>query len=52
MLARTDTAGFISVAPEVDVALLQAWIDARAERAVFVAEQDGAGTLWFGALPE
>lgn len=52
MLARTSAPGFLSLAPDVDVALLQTWIDARAERAVFVAEQDGVNTLWFGALPE
>ncbi|MFV8754761.1 hypothetical protein ACNOYE_29800 [Nannocystaceae bacterium ST9] len=52
MLAEAGQAGFVSLAPEADVALLQTWIDARAERVVFVAEQAGATTLWFGALPQ
>ncbi len=51
MLARSGSAGFSSLAPEVDVALLQALVDARAERVAFVAE-GSPSTLWFGALPQ
>lgn len=34
----------------VDVALLQAWVDARAQRVAFVAEQPDGGMLFYGGL--
>jgi hypothetical protein len=50
MVAKAG-AGFVSLVPDVDVALLQAWVDGRGERVAFVAEANGGYTLWFGALP-
>jgi hypothetical protein len=51
LLARADTSGFESLAPEQDVALLRAWVAPQAERVAFVSESDGGTELWFGALP-
>jgi hypothetical protein len=42
--------GFISLIAGVDVALLQAWVDMRAQRVAFVGEQSEGGTLWYGGL--
>jgi hypothetical protein len=39
--------GFLSLIAGVDIALLQAWVDARAQRVAFVGEQS---TLYYGAL--
>ncbi len=48
MLAGPD--GFTTLAAGVDVRLLEAWVDARAQRVVFVGESEDGGTLWYGAL--
>lgn len=41
---------FESLIAGVDVALLQSWVDARAQRVAFVGEQAGGGTLYYGGL--
>lgn len=51
LLARAGTGGFVSLAPEQDVALLRAWVAPDAERVAFVSESHAGTELWFGALP-
>jgi hypothetical protein len=52
VLAQTG-GSFVSLNPlgmGVDVALLQSWVDARAQRVAFVSEHEDGGTLWYGGL--
>lgn len=49
MLAQTG-GPLITLIAGVDVALLQSWVDARAQRFAVVGEQAGGNTLYYGAL--
>lgn len=41
--------GFVSLVNDIDIALLQAWVDARGRRIAVVAEEPGGTSLLFGS---
>jgi hypothetical protein len=41
---------FSSLVAEADVALLQSWVDVRAQRVAFVGEEPAGDQLWYGGL--